>query len=391
MAAVPVVRTLFSLRQSLPLKCSPCLRLVQVTCYCRPRGISLRGFCTVTPKINEPNKSVPGTENKSLLESLCLMGVDVKMARQRQPGVLRKTLTNERGVGQFLQSKGASPKVIASIISRFPRSITRSVNHLEQRWELWRNIFESDEEIVSILDRSPESFFRSSDNENLEQNIFFLISIGIDKKSIHRLVTRAPRTFSNSVELNKQMVWFLQDVCAKLGGENPEQFAKTIVTKNVYILIRSIKRVQKNIDFLKYLLKLSDSELSSFLQGPGADILDLSNEYLKNNFKNLEQKMALFGCCKADIRKLIVTYPIVLYIGSVTLNAKLDCLLNGGITIKQIVEKPKILDYSTRNITGRLQELERVGYDFKKNGINILNTSQKRFDANMGKLVSVVH
>lgn len=327
-------------------------------------------------------------ENESLLENLNLMGVDVKMARQRQPGVLRKSFTNEQGVAQFLQGKGASLKVIAGIISRYPRAITRSIEHLDQRWELWRNIFKTDAEIVSILDRSPESFFRSSDNGNLEKNIAFLTSLGLNTKDLHRLLTTAPRTFSNSLELNRQMVDFLEDICAELGGKNPEQFSKAVISRNLYILIRSTKRVKTNIDILRTSLKLCDSELLALLQGPGAEILDLSNEYLKKNFNCLLQKMVSLGCRKADIKKLVIGYPMVLYIGPDRLSSKLDCLLNGGITMNQILEKPKVLDYSTQNITGRLEELKKVGYDFQKNGINVLDSSRKRFVAKMEKLTA---
>ncbi|KAM4630542.1 transcription termination factor 1, mitochondrial [Polymixia lowei] len=380
MAAVPWVRVLLNLHRSVALQCSFALHPVQLTSTCLPRGL-----CTITPKNNEP-KPVVGSENVSLLENLNLMGVDVKMARQRQPGVLRKVFTNEHGLAHFLQSKGANRKVIASIISRFPRAITRSADHLEQRWGLWRRIFKSDAEIVSILDRSPESFFRSSDNENLEKNIVFLTSLGLNSKDLHRLLTTAPRTFSNSVELNRQMVELLEDVCAKLGGEDPELFAKIVISRNLYILIRSTKRVRTNIDNLKTSLKMTDSELLALLQGPGAEILDLSSEYLKKNFKSLQLKMVSLGCRKKDIKQLVVTYPMVLYIGPDTLSSKLDCLLKGGITMKQILEKPKVLDYSTQNITGRLEELERVGYDFKKNGINILDSSRKRFVAKIEKL-----
>uniref|UniRef100_A0A3B4BDM5 Uncharacterized protein n=1 Tax=Periophthalmus magnuspinnatus TaxID=409849 RepID=A0A3B4BDM5_9GOBI len=184
---------------------------VQRTSLCLSRQL-----CNATPTTTNDPKPIPNPENESLLENLNLMGVDVKMARRRQPGVLRKIFTNEQGVAKFLKSKGASRKEIASVITRYPRAITRSIDHLEKRWSLWRNIFKSDEEIVSILDRSPESFFRSSDNENLEKNISFLSSLGLNSKDLHRLLTTAPRTFSNSVELNKQMVECLQDVCPSI-------------------------------------------------------------------------------------------------------------------------------------------------------------------------------
>ncbi|XP_045915262.1 transcription termination factor 1, mitochondrial [Micropterus dolomieu] len=380
MAAVRAVRALFSLHRSVTLQRSVGLVPVQLASACLPRRL-----CSDPTRSNEPKLPV-NPENTSLLENLNLLGVDVKMARQRQPGVLRKSFTNEQGLARFLQGKGASRKVIASIISRYPRSITRSIEHLEQRWELWRNIFKTDAEIVSILDRSPESFFRSSDNGNLEKNIAFLTSLGLNTKDLHRLLTTAPRTFSNSLELNRQMVEFLEDICAELGGKNPEQFPKAVISRNLYILIRSTKRVKANIDILRNSLKLSDSDLLALLQGPGAEILDLSNKYLEKNFNSLQQKMVSLGCRKADIKKLIISYPMVLYIGPDTLSCKLDCLLKGGITVKQILEKPKVLDYSTQNITGRLEELQRVGYDFQKNGINILDSSRKRFNAKIERL-----
>ncbi|XP_051520078.1 transcription termination factor 1, mitochondrial-like [Myxocyprinus asiaticus] len=165
--------------------------------------ITISRFCSSRQMNPEPPPVHP--ENESLLENLSSMGLDLNMARRRQPGVLRKLLTNEQGVAYFLKSKGADQETIASIISRFLRSITRSCQHLEECWQLWRNIFKSNNEVVGILSRSrsPESFFRSSDNENLEKNIAFLRSLGITPKDLHRLLTTAPRTFSNSVELNR--------------------------------------------------------------------------------------------------------------------------------------------------------------------------------------------
>ncbi|XP_049458189.1 transcription termination factor 1, mitochondrial [Epinephelus fuscoguttatus] len=382
MAAVPGVWAFFSLHRSVILQCRFRLLPVQLTSVSLPRSL-----CSTTTSTNEPEPP-ENSENKSLLQNLNLLGVDVKKAHQRQPGVFRKVTTNEQGLAQFLKSKGASGKVIADIISRYPRAITRSINHLEQRWKLWKNIFKTDEEIVNILNRSPESFFRTSDNENLEKNIAYLTSLGLNTKDLHRLLTTAPRTFSNSLELNKQMVELLEDICAKLGGENPEQFAKAVISRNLYILIRSTKRVKTNIDVLRDSLNLSDSELLALLQGPGAEILDLSCEYLKKNFNTLQQRMVSLGCRKADIKNLILNYPMVLFIGPDTLSSKLDCLLKGGVTMKQIVEKPKVLDYSTQNILGRLVELKRVGYDFQKSGINILDSSRKRFAAKIEKLIA---
>ncbi|KAK0136481.1 Transcription termination factor 1, mitochondrial [Merluccius polli] len=403
MTLVSGTRAVLSLRRSVALQCSSSLLAIRRASPWPP----VRGLCTVTPtpdgggdgggiddgKQQQQPQPSKAPENVSLLENLSLLGVDLKKARQRQPGVLRRLLTNENDVAGFLRAKGAGREAIASIISRYPRAITRSRDHLEQRWALWRRVFACDSEVVGILSRSPESFFRTSDNENLEKNIAFLTSLGFGAKALHRLVTTAPRTFSNSPQLNRQMVELLEEVGAELGltdrsPQTPRQFAKAVIGRNVYILIRSTKRVRRNVAELRASLRLGDGELLALLQGPGAEVLDLSNEYLSKNFKGLQRRMASEGCAPADVRRLVMSHPMVLYTGTKNLNAKLDCLLRGGITMEQVVDKPKVLDYSMQNMAARIQELRRVGYDFQKSGIAIMDTSRKRFDAKMEKLTA---
>ncbi|XP_062385098.1 transcription termination factor 1, mitochondrial [Sardina pilchardus] len=351
----------------------------------------VRTLVTPTQPSTQPSNDASDKEeeNNLLLDNLKIMGVDVEMAQKRQPGVLRKTITNERGLADFLQFKGASREVMASIISRFPRSISRSEQHLEERWQLWRTVFKSDSEIVSILDRSPESFFRSSDNDNLKKNIVFLTSLGLTSKDLHRLLTTAPRTFSNSVELNRQMVDLLKDVCSSLGGMEPSRFTKDVISKNPFILIRSTKRVRANVEFLQSSLGLTNSELLGVLQGHGAGILDLSHEILKRNFMMLQEKLVAVGGTKKDAITLIVNHASVLFISHERISDKLDRLLQAGITVKQIREKPRILDFSLENLRWRVDELRKVGYDFDRSGVAVLDSSRKRFEARLQKMYSV--
>ncbi|KAL3043757.1 hypothetical protein OYC64_003586 [Pagothenia borchgrevinki] len=249
MAALAGVRALQRLHQ--PGTFQRCFGLipVQLTPTCLPRRL-----CTA-PTGSKERKQRDTPENVSLVENLTLMGVDLKMVRLRQPGVLRKSFTNEQAVALFLDKKGAPTNTIASIISRYPHAITHSVQHLEQRWELWRKIFNTDDEIVSILYRSPDSFFRSNNIANFDNNITFLTSLGLNTKDLHRLLTTAPRTFANSLELNKQRVAFLKEIYAELGGKNPEQFPKVVISRNLYILTRTTTKVRTNFDSLELLLR----------------------------------------------------------------------------------------------------------------------------------------
>lgn len=54
------------------------------------------------------------------------MGVDIDMAKKRQPGVFNRTSTREQYVKMSLLSEGASKKMIARIMSRYPRAITHT-------------------------------------------------------------------------------------------------------------------------------------------------------------------------------------------------------------------------------------------------------------------------
>ncbi|XP_055511926.1 transcription termination factor 1, mitochondrial [Leucoraja erinacea] len=335
---------------------------------------------------DQSTETIKKPENGSLINNLTVLGVDIKMARRRQPGVLRKSITNEKCVVEFLRSKGANNNAIASIISRYPRAITRSSSHLEERWQLWRSIFKADSEIISIIQRSPESYFRSSDNENLEKNIRFLSSLGLTAADLHRMLATAPRTFSNSLELNKQMVTFLQDLAVSLAVQNPYEFVKRIITKNAYVLIRSTKRIKTNVEFFTEALKLSNSELIKLLQGHGAEILDLSSDYMKRNYKNMSEQLQSLGCTPEEVKKFFVDYPPAFFASFEKVSNKVDCLLEKDINIKQLLKKPRVLEFSAENLKNRIKELQKVGYDFRKHGITILDSSRRRFEAKLKKL-----
>lgn len=147
----------------------------------------------------------------------------------------------------------------------------------------------SDLEIVNSLECSPESFFLSNNNLNLENNIKFLCSVGLTHKCLCRLLTSAPRTFSNSLNLNKQMVEFLQETGISLGHNNPTDFVRKIISKNPSILIQSTKRVKTNIEFLQSTFNLDKEDLLLLICGPGARILDLSKDCTKRNYTNIKE------------------------------------------------------------------------------------------------------
>ncbi|KAM9650470.1 transcription termination factor 1, mitochondrial isoform 2-T4 [Trichechus inunguis] len=336
--------------------------------------------------VKRNNADGESLEKDELLNNLLTMGVDIDMAKKRQPGVFNRMVTNEQDLKMFLLSKGASKQVIASIISRYPRAITRTSESLSKRWDLWRKIMASDLEIVNILERSPESFFRSNNNLNLENNIKFFYSVGLTRKCLCRLLTNAPRTFSNSLDLNKQMVEFLQSVCLSLGHKDPADFVRKIIFKNPFILIRSTKRVKTNIEFLQSAFSLNSEELLALICGPGAEILDLSNDYAKRNYTNIKEKLFSLGCAEEEVQKFVFSYPDMIYLAEKKFNDKIDCLIQEKINISQIMESPRVLDSSLSTLKSRIKELVNAGYNLSTSNITPLSWSLKRYKAKLKKL-----
>ncbi|XP_061442056.1 transcription termination factor 1, mitochondrial [Rhineura floridana] len=347
------------------------------------RGVSPRFLCLKTDSSNAELKK----ENNILVKNLADMGVDVTMARKRQPGVLKRQITNEDGLKKFLLDKGANKETIANIISRYPRAIIRSHQSLQERWEIWRGILMTDKKIVTILQRSPESFFRSGNNANMQKNITLFCSLGLTSEDLGNMLIRVPRVFSSTLELNKQMIGLLNEIYIALGGENPDKFIKRIISKNAFILLRSSKQVKANIQYLQSSFVLSDQELLILLHGEGADVLDLSHEYLKKTLANVKEKLFFHGCTETEVNALVLKYLRILYTSPQKLNDKIDLLLQANININQIMKTPRVLtSRSIESLSSRIAELEKLGYDFGIHGIRILLLSKQCFGAKLEKL-----
>uniref|UniRef100_A0A8C6H9R0 Mitochondrial transcription termination factor 1 n=1 Tax=Mus spicilegus TaxID=10103 RepID=A0A8C6H9R0_MUSSI len=348
--------------------------------------LKLISFRPFSVKCDSKDKESLEEEREDLLSNLVTMGVDIDMARRRQPGVFNKAVTNEQELKIFLLSKGASDKVIGSIISRYPRAITRTPESLSKRWDLWRKIMASDLEIVNILERSPESFFRSNNNLNLENNIKFLCSVGLTHKCLCRLLTNAPRTFSNSLNLNKQMVEFLQETGMSLGHNDPRDFVRKIISKNPSILIQSTKRVKTNIAFLQSIFNLNKEDLLLLICGPGARILDLSNDCTKKNYTNIRERLLSLGCSEEEVQRFVLSYLNMVFLSEKKFNDKIDCLIEGKVSASQIIENPRILDSSINTLKTRIRELSHAGYDLSTSSIALLSWSQRRYEAKLKRL-----
>lgn len=327
-------------------------------------------------------------ENLNLVTNLEKMGVDMSLVRKRNAILLKKSITYEQKLIQFLTNKGADTKMVASIISRYPRAITRQYEVLDEMWNIWKGILDTDATVLSVTQRSPESFFRTSNTKNLSKNIRYLQSLGLPPKIMSQLMVKSPRTFANSVDLNKQNVEYLLDLCTALGGKNPREFVRELISRNIFILTKSTNRIQANIENMKSLMKLDDRALLLWIQGEGAPLLSLSYTYFENNYQNVQEILQSLGCTESEISLYIFMYPKVLLMTPKIFAGKINALLACGIGVKEIINTPNILTVNINSLKTRIKQLSQYGYDFRSSGLSVLSLSQAKFTLKVERLRS---
>ncbi|XP_077124328.1 transcription termination factor 1, mitochondrial isoform X1 [Ranitomeya variabilis] len=356
-----------------------------VSCVLHVPDIPRARFCS--QQLLHDEAKVP-IENLDLVTSLEKMGVDLTRVRKRHAVLLKKTSTHEQNLKQFLTEKGADAKMVASIISRYPQAITRDLGVLEKMWNVWKGVLESDVTILSVAQRSPESFFRTSNTGNLAKNIRYLQSLGLPPKVLSQLMVKSPRTFANSVDLNKQNVEYLLGLCTKLGGKDPREFVRDLISRNIYILTKSTNRIQNNIEKIKSLMKLDDRALLLWIQGDGSPIVTLSYTYFENNYRNAQEVLLSLGCTEAEISLYIFTCPKLLLVTPTMFANKIKLLMQCGVDVKEILNNPNILAFHINNIKSRIKQLKDSGYDFRSSGLGVLLLGQAKFTSKLERLRS---
>ena len=112
----------------------------------------------------------------------------------------------------------------------------------------------------------------------------------------------------------------------------------------------------------------------------------LSSDCMRRSYRNIKEKLFSLGCTAKEIRKFVLSYPDVIFLGEKKFNDKIDCLIEEKVNISQIIEHPRILDSSISTLKSRIKELVNVGYDLSTSNISLLSWSQKRYNAKLKKL-----
>lgn len=80
-----------------------------------------------------------------------------------------------------------------------------------------------------------------------------------------------------------------------------------------------------NIEFLQRTFNLDKEDLLLLVCGPGARILDLSNDCTKRNYTNIKERLLSLGCTEEEVQKFVLSYLNMIFLSEKKFNDKIDC------------------------------------------------------------------
>ncbi|XP_060101544.1 transcription termination factor 2, mitochondrial [Heteronotia binoei] len=323
-------------------------------------------------------------ENKTTVESLYELSIDIRKIRRLKPWILCKEVTYAKETAKILQEMGADRSDIMYIFEHCPEAILCRPTSISCQRDLWLSVCPNEKRLVELIKRFPETFFTVEHYEKQKGNIRFFKDLGLKNTIISRLLTSAPNIFYNPVEKNKHMIETLQTNYLRLGGskENMKTWLLKLLSQDPFILLNSPVTVQENLQFLQK-NDFTDSEILSLLSRLKGFIFQINTVTMQNSM--LFSKSA-FKCTVQELRELIIKCPALLCNSVPVLEERLQGLLKGGISVGQVKDTPAVLELIPEIVQYRIKKLDAIGYDIRRGSLANVTGTKKEFEATYEKI-----
>ncbi|KAG8438819.1 hypothetical protein GDO86_005131 [Hymenochirus boettgeri] len=324
------------------------------------------------------------TENKKTVENLYGLCVNIKKIRQLKGWALRKEVGYVEETSLILKEMGASEITIANIFESCPEAFLQNPSEVNIQRRLWLSVCPSDEQLVKIIEKFPDSFFCYKSTAHQRANISYFQQLGISNKIICRLLTGSPQIFCNSVAGNKLIIDAVEENYLCLGGKNTnfKTWLMKLLSQDPFILLKSPVSMKENLMFLQR-LGFSDENVLKLLSRLKGFVFDLSLEEMENCILFLK---STFECTEGELREIIIKCPGLLCFSVEVLEDRIKCLLAEGVTVGQITDCPGVLELTTQIVQFRIQKIRLLGHNLKGKDLQIINGTKKDFEVNYGKL-----
>lgn len=328
--------------------------------------------------------TISENENKTTVETLNALSVDIKKIRKLKPWVFAKEITYAQDIANILQEMGADQSAIACIFEVHPEAILCKPTDIICQRDLWLSVCRNEKQLVELIKRFPESFFAVEHYENQKANIKLFQEFGLKNIIISRLLTGASSIFYTPVEKNKHLIETLQSNFLRLGGSqaNMKNWLLKLLSQNPFILLNTSDAVQENLRFLQE-NNFTNSEVLSLLSKLKGFIFQLNPITMQSSMRFSKN---IFQCSNQELKELIIKCPALLYYSVPVLEERLEGLLKGGVSIEQIKEAPGVLELTPEIVQYRIKKLAASGYNINSGTLDCLNGTKKDFEATYGKI-----
>ncbi|KAJ8245387.1 hypothetical protein GJAV_G00270210 [Gymnothorax javanicus] len=323
-------------------------------------------------------------ENQLTVDALYDLSVDIRKVRKLKGWVLLQPTAYVRETAGVLRELGAEGPAIARVLEQHPEAVLCRPEEVRAQMDLWTSVCPNKRDLVGIIEKFPASFFTVSHRASQTANIQYFQSLRLNKRIISKLLASAPQTFCRPVEHNQEAVQALTEAYLSLGGEemNMKIWLQKLLSQNPFVLMKPPDAIRDNLAFLRdrgfhpdELLQLI-SKLKGFFSelsvGGMRDTLAFSQEVLQ--------------CSDAELRDVVLQCPALLYYPVPVLSDRLQGLLGAGVSLRQVVATPTVLELTTQIVLYRIQKLRSYGYDIRTGSLDALTGTKKDFEESYGRL-----
>ncbi|XP_078075690.1 transcription termination factor 2, mitochondrial isoform X2 [Mustelus asterias] len=323
-------------------------------------------------------------ENRQTVESLNRLSVDVAKIRHLKSWVLLADVAYVNETANTLKEMGAEGRTVALILERYPEAVLCTPAETSAQREVWGKLCANEEELVRIVERFPESFFTVRNHRSRQDNIKYFQTLSLNRRIISRLLASCPHIFCSSVDKNRAVIESLQQSYLQLGGTQADMRAwlLKLLSQNPFILLKPPETAHENLTFLRS-LGFSSAECLKLLSKLKGLITELSPDTMESCVAYCHRALQ---CTDEGLKTILLNCPTLLYFSVPVLEGRLEALLREGFSVEQVRASPAVLELSTQIVQQRIRRLVTLGFDIKRDSLELLNGTKKDFEMSCGRM-----
>lgn len=344
----------------------------------------LQGTRKFSVSDSAPDSHRRAIENKTTVDNLYKLSVNIKKIRQLKSWVLYKDVAYVEETANILKEMGASDVTVANILESCPEAFLQDPVEIHAQKSIWNLVCPKDGELIKLIEKFPDSFFTCKSPTNQRANIKYFQDLGLNNKIVSRLLTSAPQIFSNQVESNKKVVDALEENYLSLGGtrENYKTWIMKLISQDPFVVSKNTKTIKEKLMFLQD-LGFHDEKVLKLLSKLKGFIFDMNVGTME---KGVLFTTSTFQCNNVELRDMVMKCPALLYYSVPLLEERLQLLFREGASIDQVKECPNVLELTPQIVQFRAGKIKQLGRKIQDQSLEFLNGTKKDFEANYGKL-----